>query len=43
MNKIDINYINSKPIILNEELKNISISISHEKKYSVGMAVRADD
>ncbi|AJM71973.1 holo-ACP synthase [Mycoplasma yeatsii] len=43
MNKIDINYINSKPIILNKELKNISISISHEKKYSVGMAVRVDD
>ncbi|MDQ0567419.1 holo-ACP synthase [Mycoplasma yeatsii] len=43
MNKIDINYIKSKPIILNKELKNISISISHEKKYSVGMAVRVDD
>ncbi|WP_031543129.1 holo-ACP synthase [Mesoplasma photuris] len=43
MNAIEINYDDQAPIILNEDLKNIHISISHETNYSVGMAVREDD
>jgi holo-[acyl-carrier protein] synthase len=40
---IDIGYKNNTPIILNPNLKNIHISISHEINYSVGMAVREND
>ncbi|SYV96191.1 holo-(acyl-carrier-protein) synthase [Mycoplasma putrefaciens] len=43
MSKIEISYIDSKPIILNAELQNIAISISHEKKFSVGLAIRTND
>ncbi|ATZ20912.1 holo-ACP synthase [Mesoplasma coleopterae] len=43
MSKINIGYTEKTPIILNKELKNILISISHEKKYSVGMAVKQND
>lgn len=43
MNSLDIGYDNQTPIILNDEFKNILISISHEKKYSVGMAVKEND
>ncbi|WP_434343922.1 4'-phosphopantetheinyl transferase superfamily protein [Mycoplasma sp. 06067-C1-B144P-99-0482-3] len=40
MNKIDIEYINNKPVIKNQELQNILISISHEKKYAIGIALK---
>lgn len=43
MNKIDIEYINHKPVIKNQELQNILISISHEKKYAVGIALKQCD
>ncbi|ATZ21634.1 holo-ACP synthase [Mesoplasma tabanidae] len=43
MSKIDIGYAEKMPIILNKELSNILISISHEIKYSVGMAVKQND
>ncbi|WP_434325369.1 holo-ACP synthase [Mycoplasma capricolum] len=43
MNKIDIEYINDKPVIKNQELQNILISISHEKKYAVGIALKQCD
>ncbi|AGR41436.1 holo-ACP synthase [Spiroplasma taiwanense] len=39
MSKINIVYINNKPVILNDDLKGIEISISHEKKYSVAVAL----
>ena len=38
-NQISIAYQNRQPIILNPEFKKISISISHEKHYSVGVAL----
>ncbi|UKS54037.1 holo-ACP synthase [Mycoplasma feriruminatoris] len=40
MNKIDIEYVDQKPVIQNQELNNILISISHEKKYAVGIAIK---
>ncbi|AGY41473.1 Holo-[acyl-carrier protein] synthase [Mesoplasma florum W37] len=43
MSKINIGYLEKTPIILNKGLTNILISISHEKKYSVGMAVKKND
>lgn len=43
MNSLDIGYNNQTPVIVNKEFKNILISISHEKKYSVGMAVKTND
>ena len=39
LNSIDIGYENNKPVVLNTDLKNVSISISHEKNYSVGIAI----
>lgn len=36
---IDINYLNDKPVITNEKLKHIQISISHEKDYAVAVAL----
>ncbi|QHX36840.1 holo-ACP synthase [Spiroplasma sp. BIUS-1] len=38
-NTINIVYSNKKPVIENENLKNIEISISHEKNYSVAVAL----
>ncbi|QGS52128.1 holo-ACP synthase [Spiroplasma tabanidicola] len=38
-NKISIGYLNNKPVILNEELKSIVISISHEKEYAIAVAL----
>ncbi|QVK05683.1 holo-ACP synthase [Mycoplasma mycoides] len=43
MNKIDIEYVNQKPVIQNKELQNILISISHEKKYAIGIALKQSD
>lgn len=43
MSSLDIGYDDQTPVILNKEFKNILISISHEKKYSVGMAVKQND
>ncbi|AOG60648.1 holo-[acyl-carrier-protein] synthase [Spiroplasma helicoides] len=36
---ISIGYKNKKPIILNDNLQNIIISISHEKDYAVAVAL----
>ncbi|PPE04502.1 holo-[acyl-carrier-protein] synthase [Entomoplasma ellychniae] len=42
-NKINVGYDNQSPIITNLELSKILISISHEKKYSIGMAINIYD
>lgn len=42
-NKINIGYEDETPIITNDNLKHILISISHEQKYSVGLAVNIND
>ncbi|ALD66661.1 holo-ACP synthase [Spiroplasma cantharicola] len=39
VNKINIVYRNSKPVIENSKFKNIELSISHEKNYSVAVAL----
>ncbi|ASZ09157.1 ACP synthase [Mesoplasma chauliocola] len=43
MSQIEIGYNDLNPIILNKKLSNILVSISHEKKYSIGMAVKKND
>ncbi|WP_342258966.1 holo-ACP synthase [Spiroplasma endosymbiont of Dioctria linearis] len=39
ISEINIIYNKNKPIIENKEFKNIELSISHEKKYSVAVAL----
>ncbi|ASP28028.1 holo-[acyl-carrier-protein] synthase [Spiroplasma corruscae] len=39
MSKINIGYKNEKPTIFNVELRNVSLSISHEKRYCVAVAI----
>ncbi|AUB31855.1 holo-ACP synthase [Spiroplasma floricola] len=39
LNSINIIYDNEKPIIENQEYRNIEISISHEQNYSVAVAL----
>lgn len=39
LNKIEIGYIEERPFVLNSNLKNMSISLSHENNYSVAIAI----
>ncbi|QBQ07922.1 holo-[acyl-carrier-protein] synthase [Spiroplasma gladiatoris] len=38
-NTISIGYIKNKPVILNNDLNTIEISISHEKEYAIAVAL----
>lgn len=38
MNQIDVGYNNKKLVLLNQEFKNIAISVSHERLWTVGIA-----
>ncbi|AKX33924.1 holo-[acyl-carrier-protein] synthase [Spiroplasma litorale] len=42
MNLINIGYKNNKPVFLNEGYENYNISISHETKYCVAVAIDLD-
>ncbi|AKU79501.1 holo-ACP synthase [Spiroplasma turonicum] len=39
MSNINIGYINEKPTILNDNLKSIELSISHDNKYCIAVAI----
>ncbi|AXK51280.1 holo-[acyl-carrier-protein] synthase [Spiroplasma alleghenense] len=42
MNQINIGYIDQKPSLKNSKFGEIIVSISHEKRYAVGMALKKD-
>lgn len=37
---INVSYLNNKPIVKNDELEDIQISISHERNYALAIAIK---